>query len=153
VDLGAWRLNVTGLVKKPGLYTLEQVRALPKVEQNVRHVCVEGWDVIGKFAGARLRDLLTLVDADPGARFVAIECADHYYESIDMASAVHPQTLLSYEMYGRPLERGHGAPLRLTIPTKLGYKQAKYLTKIEVTNVLTRRGLWEDQGYGWFAGL
>jgi DMSO/TMAO reductase YedYZ molybdopterin-dependent catalytic subunit len=82
-----------------------------------------------------------------------VECADEYYESLDMATALHPQTLLCYEMYGKPLTREHGAPLRLTIPTKVGYKQAKYLTSMKVTNVLEKVGYWEDQGYSNFYGL
>lgn len=150
-----WTLNVSGLVQKPGHYTLAQIQTLPKITQNTRHVCVEGWDVIGNFGGARLGAFLQFVGADPSAAFVTVECFDDYYESLDMASALQPQSLLCYEMYGQPLERGHGAPLRLSIPTKLGYKSAKYLTKLEVTNVLKpdHRGYWEDQGYDWFAGL
>jgi DMSO/TMAO reductase YedYZ molybdopterin-dependent catalytic subunit len=114
---------------------------------------VEGWDVIGRFGGARLSDFLQMIGADTTARFVYVECADDYYESLDMATALHPQTLLCYEMYDRPLTREHGAPLRLQIPTKVGYKQAKYLTDLKVTNVLTRVGYWEDQGYSSFYGL
>lgn len=153
VDLEAWTLSVSGEVKKPGDYKLEQVQALPKVRQNVRHVCVEGWDVVGSFAGTRLSDFLQAVGADTTARFVYLECADDYYESLDMATALHPQTLLCYEMYDRPLTREHGAPLRLTVPTKIGYKQAKYLTDLKVTNVLEKVGYWEDQGYSSFYGL
>ncbi|HEY2941241.1 MAG TPA: molybdopterin-dependent oxidoreductase [Vicinamibacteria bacterium] len=154
IDLDDWSLTVGGAVAKPGEYPVAQVQSLPKVRQNTRHVCVEGWDAIGRFGGARLDDFLNLIGADPQARFVTVECADDYYESLDMASARHPQTLLCYEMYGRPLDRGHGAPLRLQIPTKLGYKQAKYLTSLTVTNVLgPRRSYWADQGYSWYGGL
>lgn len=153
VDLNNWRLAVSGAVQKPGEYTLGQVQSLPKHTQNTRHVCVEGWDVIGNFGGARLSDFLKAIGADTTSRFVAVECADDYYESLDMATALHPQTLLCYEMYGKPLTREHGAPLRLTIPTKVGYKQAKYLTSLKVTNVLERVGYWEDQGYSHFYGL
>ena len=153
VDFDKWTLSVSGAVQKPGDYKLEQVQALPKVRQNTRHVCVEGWDVIGAFAGARLSDFLNAIGADTSARFVYVECADDYYESLDMATALHPQTLLCYEMYDRPLTREHGAPLRLTIPTKIGYKQAKYLTDLKVTNVLEKVGYWEDQGYSSFYGL
>ncbi len=155
VDLEKWKLTVEGEVRYPGQYTLTQIQSLPKTVQNTRHVCVEGWDVIGSFGGARISDFLTLVGAAPGARFLEVECADDYYESIDMASALHPQSLFCYEMYGQPLNRGHGAPLRLQMPTKLGYKQAKYLTLVRVTNVLRpgKTGYWEDQGYSWFGGL
>jgi DMSO/TMAO reductase YedYZ molybdopterin-dependent catalytic subunit len=153
VDFDTWNLTVTGVVQKPGDYTLAQFQALPKFTQNTRHVCVEGWDVIGKFSGARLSDFLAMIGADTSARFVTVECADDYYESLDMATALHPQTLLCYEMYGQPLTREHGAPLRLTIPTKVGYKQAKYLTDLKVTNVLDKVGYWEDQGYSEFYAL
>jgi DMSO/TMAO reductase YedYZ molybdopterin-dependent catalytic subunit len=153
VDFDKWNLTVAGEVRKPGSYTLAEIQALPKFTQNTRHVCVEGWDVIGNFGGARLSDFLQAIGADTTARFVTVECADDYYESLDMATALHPQTLLCYEMYGQPLTREHGAPVRLNIPTKVGYKQAKYLTDLKVTNVLQRLGYWEDQGYSEFYGL
>jgi DMSO/TMAO reductase YedYZ molybdopterin-dependent catalytic subunit len=155
VDLENWTLTVEGQVARPGEYTLAQIQSLPKIVHNTRHVCVEGWDAIGNWGGARVSDFLRLVGADPGARFLEVECADDYYESIDMASVRHPQSLLCYEMYGKPLDRGHGAPLRLRMPTKLGYKQAKYLTTFRITSVLRpgKRGYWEDQGYAWHAGM
>jgi len=153
VDFDRWTLTVTGAVQKPGEYTLAQIQTLPRVRQNTRHVCVEGWDVIGRFGGARLSDFLKMIGADLSARFVYVECADDYYESLDMATALHPQSLLCYEMYDQPLTREHGAPLRLTLPTKIGYKQAKYLTDLKVTNILERVGYWEDQGYSSFYGL
>jgi DMSO/TMAO reductase YedYZ molybdopterin-dependent catalytic subunit len=155
VDLENWTLTVEGQVAHLGAYSLAQVQKLPKIVENTQHVCVEGWDVIGSFGGARVSDFLQLVGADTSARYLEVECADDYYESIDMASVLHPQSLLCYEMYGKPLDRGHGAPLRLRVPTKLGYKQAKYLTTLRVTNVLRpgKRGYWEDQGYAWYGGL
>ena len=153
VDFDKWTLTVSGAVQKPGDYKLEDIQRLPRIVQNTRHVCVEGWDVIGRFGGARLSEFLTHIGADPTAKFVTVECADDYYESLDMATAMHPQTLLCYDMYDRPLTREHGAPLRLTIPTKIGYKQAKYLTDLKVTNVLDKVGYWEDQGYSGFYGL
>jgi DMSO/TMAO reductase YedYZ molybdopterin-dependent catalytic subunit len=153
VELDNWTLTVSGAVQKPGDYKLAAIQRLPKVVRNTRHVCVEGWDVIGRFGGARLSDFLKMIGADTSARFVYVECADDYYESIDMATALHPQSMLCYEMYDQPLTREHGAPLRLTIPTKIGYKQAKYLTDLKVTNVLQKVGYWEDQGYSEFYGL
>jgi DMSO/TMAO reductase YedYZ molybdopterin-dependent catalytic subunit len=153
VDFDRWTLTVAGAVQKPGDYKLEDIQALPKVRQNTRHVCVEGWDVIGRFGGARLSDFLRIIGADLTAGYVYVECADDYYESLDMATALHPQTLLCYEMYDQPLTSEHGAPLRLQVPTKVGYKQAKYLTDLKVTNVLQRVGYWEDQGYSVFYGL
>ena len=153
VNFDKWRLTVSGAVQKPGDYTLAQIQELPKERQNTRHVCVEGWDVIGRFGGARLADFLKVIGADPDARFVRFQCADDYYESLDMATAMHPQSLLCYEMYNEPLTREHGAPLRLSIPTKIGYKQAKYLTGLKVSHVLESAGYWEDQGYSEFYGL
>lgn len=153
VDLDGWTLSVGGAVERPGEFKLEQIQKLPRVTQNTRHICVEGWDVIGNFGGARLADLLALAGADTSARFLTFECADGYYESLDMSTALHPQSLLCYEMYGQPLERERGAPLRLALPTKIGYKSAKYLTSLSVTNVLQKKGYWEDQGYDWNYGL
>lgn len=155
VDFERWTLTVEGLVQKPGDYKLERIQAFPKVVQNTRHVCVEGWDVVGNFGGTRASDFLRAIGADLTARYVEFTCVDDYYESIDMATMLHPQTLFCYEMYGQPLDRGHGAPLRLQMPTKLGYKQAKYLDTMRVTNVLTHgmHGYWEDQGYDWYGGL
>jgi DMSO/TMAO reductase YedYZ molybdopterin-dependent catalytic subunit len=153
VDLEGWTLKVEGAVQRPGNYSLERIRSLPKLTENTLHVCVEGWDVIGRFGGAALSDFLRMVGADTRARFLYVECADDYYESLDMETAMHPQSLLCYEMYDQPLTRAHGAPLRLHIPTKIGYKQAKYLTRLSVTSVLQRAGYWEDQGYSKFYGL
>jgi DMSO/TMAO reductase YedYZ molybdopterin-dependent catalytic subunit len=154
IDFDRWALTVGGAVGRPGRYTLARIRTLPKITQNTRHVCVEGWDAIGRFGGVRLIDFLDAVGADPHARFITVTCADDYYESLDMATARQPQSLLCYEMYDRPLDRGHGAPLRLQMPTTLGYKQAKYLMTLNVTDVLpARRSYWGDQGYSWHGGL
>jgi DMSO/TMAO reductase YedYZ molybdopterin-dependent catalytic subunit len=154
IDLERWSLEVSGAVDRPGAYDLDAFRALPRVEQNTRLVCVEGWEAIGNFGGVRISSFLDHVGADPAARFLEVRCADGYYQSIDMACARHPQSLLCDAMYGAPLDRGHGAPLRLALPTKLGYKQAKYLTHLTISHVLAgRRGLWEDQGYSWYAGI
>ena len=153
VDFDKWTLTVTGSSKNLGTTRWPKFRLCPRLTQNTRHVCVEGWDVIGNFGGVRLSDFLKMIGADPTARFVTVECADDYYESLDMATAMHPQSLLCYEMYGQPLTREHGAPLRLSIPTKIGYKQAKYVTDLKVTHVLEKVGYWEDQGYSEFYGL
>jgi DMSO/TMAO reductase YedYZ molybdopterin-dependent catalytic subunit len=155
IDLDAWQLRVEGLAQRPGNYVLADLQKLPRHQQNTRHICVEGWDVIGNFGGTRLSEVLSMVGADTSAKYLYFECGDNYYQSIDMESALHPQTLACWEMYGRPLSRGHGAPLRIVIPTKLGYKQPKYVEKMVVTNVLRpgHRGFWEDQGYSWHGGL
>jgi DMSO/TMAO reductase YedYZ molybdopterin-dependent catalytic subunit len=154
VDLEHWTLKVGGAVARPGAFTLDQIKALPRIRQNTRHVCVEGWDVVGRFGGARIADFLDLVGADRSAGYITVTCADRYYESLDIATARHPQSLLCYEMYDEPLDRGHGAPLRLQMPTTLGYKQAKYLMTLDVTHVLpAKRSLWADEGYSWHGGL
>lgn len=153
-DLENWKLIVEGMVARPGEYTLEQIKALPKQVQNVKHICIEGWDVIGNFGGARLRDFLQFVGADLSARFVEVACLDDYFTSFDIASCAHPQTLLCYEMYGQPLTAAHGAPLRIHMPVKLGYKSAKHLYTMRVSNVLSKAtGCWEDQGYSWHGGI
>lgn len=139
INLENWTLRVEGLVRRPGNYSLAQIQALPKISQNTRHtrhICIEGWDAIGNFGGCRIADFLAFVGLESSVRFIEVECADDYYESIDIDSALHPQSLLCYEMYGEPPDRGHGAPLGLQMPTKLGYKQAKYLTALRATAVL-----------------
>jgi DMSO/TMAO reductase YedYZ molybdopterin-dependent catalytic subunit len=153
-DLGDWTLTVEGMVARPGQYSLDQIKSLPRQRQNVKHICIEGWDVIGNFGGARLFDFLQLVGADPAARFVEVNCLDDYYSSYDIESCLHPQTLLCYEMYGRPLGAAHGAPLRIHMPVKLGYKSAKHIYSIRVSDALGKeKGFWEDQGYSWHGGI
>ncbi len=147
VNLDAWTLKVSGDVRYPGEYTLAQIRSLPRLAQNTRHVCVEGWDAVVRFGGVRIADFLSHVGANLGAKFLYVECADAYYESLDMPTALHPQSLLAYEMYDQPLTREHGAPLRFSLPTKIGYKSAKYLTSLMVTDIVPKVGYWEDQGY------
>jgi DMSO/TMAO reductase YedYZ molybdopterin-dependent catalytic subunit len=152
IDIESWNLAVEGLVNNPGTYTLEQIMRLPRRGMNTRHCCVEGWSMIPKWGGTPLREFLQVVGADPRAQYLVAECGDDYYTSYDMPSALHPQTLLCYEAYGKPLSLPHGAPVRIVMPTKLGYKSAKWVNKIIVTNEKPG-GYWEDQGYDWFAGL
>jgi DMSO/TMAO reductase YedYZ molybdopterin-dependent catalytic subunit len=152
LNLATWALEVGGLVSKPGRYSLDQVQRLPKKVMNTRHVCVEGWSMVPHWGGARLADFLTAVGAASNAKYVYVACGDGYYTSYDIASARHPQSLLCYEAYDKPLTLDHGAPLRIVMPTKLGYKSAKWLTNIFVTNEKPG-GYWEDQGYDWFAGI
>ena len=152
IDMAAWTLTVGGLVRTPGTYTLEQLRALPKRVMNTRHCCVEGWSMIPRWGGTPLAEILRMAGADTAAPYVAVESADDYTTSYDMPSALHPQTLLCYEAYDKPLTLAHGAPARIVIPTKLGYKSAKWVTAITVTDK-NRGGYWEDQGYDWFAGI
>jgi DMSO/TMAO reductase YedYZ molybdopterin-dependent catalytic subunit len=147
IDLSTWTLKVSGDVKRPGDYTLAQIQSLPKLAQITQHICIEGWDAIVPFGGTAISTFLNFVGANAAAKFLYVECADNYYESIDMPSALHPQSLLCYEMYEQPLTREHGAPLRLRLPTKVGYKSAKYLTSLRVTDIVPKAGYWEDQGY------
>jgi DMSO/TMAO reductase YedYZ molybdopterin-dependent catalytic subunit len=147
IDLSTWTLKVSGDVKRPGDYTLAQIQSLPKLAQITQHICVEGWDAIVPFGGTAISTFLNFIGANTAAKFLYVECADNYYESIDMSSALHPQSLLCYEMYEQPLTREHGAPLRLRLPTKVGYKSAKYLTSLRVTDIVPKAGYWEDQGY------
>ncbi|MBI1805947.1 MAG: molybdopterin-dependent oxidoreductase [Ignavibacteria bacterium] len=152
IDLAHWTLTVEGMVTKPGQYTLQQIMSLPKRVMNTRHCCVEGWSMIPQWGGTPLRDFLHLVGADVNAKYVAVECGDEYYTSFDMPSILHPQTMLCYEAYQKPLALEHGAPMRIVMPTKLGYKSAKWVNKLVVANDKPG-GYWEDQGYDWFAGI
>ena len=159
-----WRLRIDGLVGSPTSYSLAQLQAMPSRTQITRHDCVEGWSAIGKWTGVQLGRLLKQVGLQPNAHFVVFHCADNfdgtpYYESIDLADAFHPQTLLAYAMNGQPLSIGHGAPLRLRVERQLGYKQAKYVMRVEAAASLSaigdgQGGYWEDAaGYDWYAGI
>jgi DMSO/TMAO reductase YedYZ molybdopterin-dependent catalytic subunit len=161
-----YRLKVEGMVDRPMSFSLTDIRALPSRTHITRHDCVEGWSAIGKWKGARLGALLEEVHLKPDARYVVFHCADpmgggadsHYYESIDLEDAFHPQTILAYELNGRTLEIPNGAPLRLRLERQLGYKMAKYVMRMEVIADLSGIGLgkggyWEDRGYEWYAGI
>jgi DMSO/TMAO reductase YedYZ molybdopterin-dependent catalytic subunit len=163
-----YRLKIDGLVDRPGEFSLADLRALPSRTQITRHDCVEGWSAIGKWTGVPLGSLLRLTVPKPTARWVVLHCADElektldgsgrYYESIDLIDAVHPQTILAYQMNGQDLSVGHGAPLRLRVERQLGYKQAKYVMRIELVDSFAglwggNGGYWEDRGYEWYAGI
>jgi DMSO/TMAO reductase YedYZ molybdopterin-dependent catalytic subunit len=163
-----WRLIVDGLVERPLALTLAELRAEPNRTQITRHDCVEGWSAIAKWRGAKLGPLLEKAGLKPGAKFVVFHCADEleetpdgsgrYYESIDLVDAFHPQTILAYDMNGLPLPVPHGAPVRLRVERQLGYKQAKYVMRIEIVTDFAhlgggKGGYWEDRGYEWYAGI
>jgi DMSO/TMAO reductase YedYZ molybdopterin-dependent catalytic subunit len=159
-----WQLQVGGLVGAPKAYSLSQLAGMPSRTQITRHDCVEGWSAIGKWTGVPLGFLLREAQIGPQARFIVFHCADdfggvNYYESIDLADAFHPQTILAYRMNDEALPVGHGAPLRLRVERQLGYKHAKYVMRIEAVSVLTGvgrggGGFWEDSnGYDWYAGI
>ncbi len=151
VDGAGFRLEVGGLVADRRSWTLDALRALPQVDQVTRHICVEGWSAIGKWGGVPFAGFLRRVGADTSAKYVGFVCADDYYTSIDMATALHPQTLLALTWDGETLPPKYGFPMKLRMPTKLGYKNPKHVRAIFVTNTYPG-GYWEDQGYNWFGG-
>lgn len=151
VDGDAYRLEVSGLIRDRRPWSLLQLYGLPQAAQVTRHICVEGWSAIGKWSGVPFRAFLERVGADLTARYVGFRCADDYYTSIDMATALHPQTLLALRFADRILPVEYGFPMKLRIPTKLGFKNPKHITAMFVTNEYPG-GYWEDQGYNWFSG-
>jgi DMSO/TMAO reductase YedYZ molybdopterin-dependent catalytic subunit len=159
-----WRLQVGGMVTRPLSLSLAQIRGIPARTQITRHDCVEGWSAIGQWHGPLLGTLLKAADVRRDARYVVFSCADRlngrpYYESIDLVDAFHPQTILAWAMNGHPLTVGHGAPLRLRVERQLGYKQAKYIMRIDAVASLAgfgggKGGFWEDVAdYDWYAGI
>jgi DMSO/TMAO reductase YedYZ molybdopterin-dependent catalytic subunit len=163
-NFSTYRLVVEGLVHHPLSFSLADLQKLPSRTQITRHDCVEGWSAIGQWTGVQLGLLLKAAGLAPGARYVVFRCADDmgggyfYYESVDLADAFHPQTLLAYALNGQPLPVAHGAPIRLRVERQLGYKQAKYVMRIQVVDSFAqvgggKGGFWEDQGYAWYAGI
>jgi DMSO/TMAO reductase YedYZ molybdopterin-dependent catalytic subunit len=160
-----WSLRVHGLVERPLGLSLAQLQALPSRTQITLHQCDEGWSAIGQWTGVPLAQVLALSGLAKSARYVVFHCLDkidldgnYYYESLDLFDALHPQTILAYGMNGKPLPVGNGAPLRLRVETQIGYKNAKYVDRIEVVNSLQsigkgRGGWWEDFDHAvWYAG-
>jgi len=152
VDASDFALEVGGLVETKASWTLAQLNALPQVSQITRHVCIEGWSAIGQWSGVRFADFLARIGADTRATYVGFKCADGYSTSIDMATALHPQTQLTLRFRNQTLPRQYGFPMKLRIPTKLGFKNPKHITSIYVTNDFPG-GFWENYGYNWFSGL
>jgi DMSO/TMAO reductase YedYZ molybdopterin-dependent catalytic subunit len=159
-----YRLVVDGSVDKPLSLGLEDLARFEQVSQITRHDCVEGWSVIGKWTGVRLGAVIDAARPRRGAFFVILRCMDRddsgipYYESLDLVQAHHPQTLLATRLNDKPLDPDHGAPVRLRVPTQLGYKSAKWVKRIEIASSLSRfgsgkGGYWEDRGYEWYAGI
>lgn len=159
-----WRLEVGGLVRAPASVSLAELRAMPARTQVTRHDCVEGWSAIAKWKGVRLSALLERVQPLPSARYLVFYCADPdedgqpYYESIDFEDGHHPQTMLAYEINDATLPVQHGAPVRLRVERQLGYKQAKYVMRIDAVESFAsiaggKGGYWEDRGYEWYAGI
>ena len=159
-----YRLVVDGLVERPQRLTLAELRAAGERTQITRHDCVEGWSAIGKWRGVPLGTIVALAQPKANARYVLFHCFDRdqsgqpYYESLDLHQAAHPQTVLALDLNGKPLDPDHGAPVRLKIPTQLGYKSAKWVSRVELVADLRGTfggtgGYWEDQGYEWYAGI
>ena len=151
VEASGYKLEVGGLVRDKRAWRLPELYALPEVSQVTRHICVEGWSAIGKWSGVRFSDFLQRVGADTTARYIGFKCADDYHTSIDMATALHPQTQLSFKYAGETLPPKYGFPMKLRIPTKLGFKNPKHITALFVTNE-NPGGYWEDKGYNWYSG-
>ncbi|PHV51027.1 molybdopterin-binding protein [Janthinobacterium sp. BJB301] len=151
VDGDAWRLELSGLIADRKPWSLPQLRALPQETQITRHICVEGWSAIGKWGGVPFSHFLKRVGADTTAKYIGFKCADDYFTSIDMATALHPQTIMALSYDGQELPPKYGYPMKLRMPTKLGYKNPKHIQAIFVTNTYPG-GYWENQGYNWFGG-
>jgi DMSO/TMAO reductase YedYZ molybdopterin-dependent catalytic subunit len=163
-NFAQYRLIVDGAVERPHAFGLSELHQMPQATQITRHDCVEGWSAIGKWSGVPLAAMLDAVSPRSDARYVVFRCMDNdgagnlYYESLDLHQARHPQALLALRLNDAPLDPDHGAPVRLKVPTQLGYKSAKWIARIEIlgsfANIYAGRGgYWEDQGYEWYAGI
>ena len=152
VDGAAWRLELGGRIADKRLWRATQFDELPQQELIIRHICVEGWDYIGQWSGVNFRTFLEHVGADLSAKYVAFRCADDYTESIDMPTALHPQTILATRYANEPITDPFGFPLRLRTATKLGFKNPKWITAIEVTNEFPKT-YWSERGFNWFGGI
>jgi DMSO/TMAO reductase YedYZ molybdopterin-dependent catalytic subunit len=147
-----WKLELAGRIENKTPWTARQIYDLPEQEWIVRHICVEGWDYIGQWSGVNLRHFLERIGADTKAKYIMFRCADGYSSSIDMATALHPQTILATKYAREPITDPFGFPLRLRMATKLGFKNPKWITSMEVTNTYPG-GYWEDRGFNWFSGI
>jgi len=148
-----WTLKVGGLIEHPLILTLDKLLVMPATEMRVRHYCIDGWSAVASWRGVRVSEIARLARLDRRVKYVEFRSFDNgYWSGWDLASAMHPQTMLAYEMNGRPLRADHGAPLRLYSAVKLGYKSVKYLTEV---NFLPNKvgGYWEERGFEWFAGV
>ncbi len=150
---GAWRLEVGGLVKTPLSLSLTDLAGLPRIGYRLDHFCVEGWTAVATRTGVRLSELAKLAGVDRAAKYVDFQSFDDdYHESWDIESAMHPQTLIVYAQDGHYLNAAWGAPARVYSPTKLGYKNTKYLTRI-MFMPMRNGGYWSDRGYEWYGGV
>ena len=153
-----WTLPVDGLVARPSEFSLAELKSLPSRSQITEHICEQGWSAIAEWTGVPLSRVLERVGIKPEARYVVFFTVDDWWDSLDMADAWHPQTLLAYGMNGRDLPVPHGAPVRLRVERQLGYKNLKYLSQITVTNTVKDIGKGQgsdgaEHGYSWYAGI
>jgi DMSO/TMAO reductase YedYZ molybdopterin-dependent catalytic subunit len=152
IEEADYRLEIGGMVSEKRSWTLAEIAALPKQTQVTQHICIEGWSAIGKFSGVPLRHFLERVGADQNAAYVEFRCDDGYSTSLDMPTALHPQTQLTLELNEETLPKRNGYPIKVRVPTKLGFKNPKHITEMIVTNEY-KDGFWEAYGYNWFSGL
>ena len=152
VDRKTWKLELSGLIENKKPWTVQDIYALPEQELIIRHICVEGWDYIGQWSGPNLRAFLQKIGADMTAKYIAFRCADGYTESIDMPSALHPQTILATKYAKEPITDPFGFPIRLRTATKLGFKNAKWIVAMEVTNTFPDT-YYNKEGFNWFSGI
>lgn len=153
-DPGQWSLSLQDADRGGRQITMSQIRGLPRVEQTTELNCIEGWTQIVRWGGARFADFTAkFAPNSRSAAYVSLQTPDQaYFVGLDRASALHPQTLLCYEMNGADLTAGHGAPLRLVIPVKYGVKNIKRIGTIAYTNERPQ-DYWANEGYDWYAGL
>jgi DMSO/TMAO reductase YedYZ molybdopterin-dependent catalytic subunit len=152
VERASWKLELAGLIDDKAPWTADQIYGLPEQEMIIRHICVEGWDYIGQWSGVNLGEFLKRIGADTKAKYIAFKCADDYTECLDMATALHPQTMLATKYARETITDPFGFPLRLRTATKLGFKNAKWITAMEVTNTFTGT-YWSDRGFNWHSGI
>jgi DMSO/TMAO reductase YedYZ molybdopterin-dependent catalytic subunit len=152
VDGSTYKLQVGGLVDNKQSWTLQELYALPQEKQVTRHICVEGWSAIGSWTGVRLSEFLRRIGADTRAKYVWFRCAEGYSTTIDMPTALHPQTQMTFRFDNEILPRAYGFPMKIRMPTKLGFKNPKHVVELTVTNDF-KEGFWERYGYNWFSGL
>jgi len=152
VDGATYKLEVGGLIDSKEPWTLEQLYALPQVSQITRHICVEGWSAVGSWQGVKLSEFLKRLGADTRAKYVWFQCAEGYSNTIDMATALHAQTQMTFKFADEILPRKYGFPMKIRMPTKLGFKNPKHVIAMHVTNK-DLGGYWENQGYNWHSGL
>ena len=157
-NFAEWRLEVDGLVARPSSFSLDELKRMPPRSHITHQACEEGWSFIAEWTGVPLSDILARAGLSPRAKYVVLYPFDDFWDSIDLADALHPQTLVTYGMNGRDLPTGHGAPARLRVTRQLGYKSVKYLSRLTAVETLADVGDGQGAGavaygYSWYAGI